>query len=86
MLLEAGRLITATEAERRVLILENPRLRGQSPPRITHSLFAGMQLLMPGEIAHSHRHTQSTLRFIIEGEGATPPWTSRRPQCAPAIS
>jgi gentisate 1,2-dioxygenase len=70
MLLEAGRLITATEAERRVLILENPKLRGQSPPRITHSLFAGMQLLMPGEIAPSHRHTQSALRFIIEGEGA----------------
>jgi len=70
MLLEAGRLITATEAERRVLILQNPTLRGQSPPRVTHSLFAGLQLLMPGEIAPSHRHTQSALRFIIEGEGA----------------
>ena len=40
MLMEAGRLISATEAERRVLILENPALRGKSPPRITHSLFA----------------------------------------------
>ena len=28
--MEAGRLITAEEAERRVLILENPALRGQS--------------------------------------------------------
>ena len=70
MLMEAGRLISAAEAERRVLILENPALRGNSPPRITHSLFAGLQLILPGEIAPSHRHTQSALRFIIEGEGA----------------
>ena len=70
MLMEAGRLISAAEAERRVLILENPALRGKSPPRITHSLFAGLQLILPGEIAPSHRHTQSALRFIIEGEGA----------------
>ena len=70
MLMEAGRLISATEAERRVLILENPALRGKSPPRITHSLFAGLQLVLPGEIAPSHRHSQSALRFIIEGEGA----------------
>src|SRR5690348_5892939 len=33
---EAGRLITAKEAERRVLVLENPGLRGRSS--ITHSL------------------------------------------------
>ena len=38
---EAGRLITAKEAERRVLVLENPGLRGQS--KITTSLFAGVQ-------------------------------------------
>src|SRR5262249_5404208 len=36
---EACQLITAEEAERRVLILENPGLKGQS--RITNSLFAG---------------------------------------------
>src|SRR5438094_4835564 len=67
-LLEAGRLITAREAERRVLILENPGLRGASS--ITHSLYAGLQLILPGEVAPSHRHTQSALRFVIEGEGA----------------
>jgi len=33
-LMEAGRLITAREAERRVLVLENPGLRGASS--ITH--------------------------------------------------
>jgi gentisate 1,2-dioxygenase len=66
--LEAGRLITAREAQRRVLILENPGLRGTS--RVTQSLFAGLQVLMPGETAPSHRHTQSALRFVLEGQGA----------------
>jgi gentisate 1,2-dioxygenase len=67
-LLQAGGLITAKEAERRVLILENPGLSGQTC--ITHSLFAGLQLILPGEVAPAHRHTQSALRFIIEGSGA----------------
>jgi len=65
---EAGRLITADEAERRVLILENPGLSGMS--RITQSLYAGLQLILPGEMAHSHRHSASALRFILEGTGA----------------
>jgi gentisate 1,2-dioxygenase len=65
---EAGRLITAEEAERRVLILENPGLPGMS--RITQSLYAGLQLILPGETAHTHRHTASALRFILEGSGA----------------
>jgi gentisate 1,2-dioxygenase len=67
-MLEAGALITAKEAERRVLILENPGLRGQS--KITTSLYAGVQLVMPHEVAPAHRHSQSALRFIIEGKGA----------------
>jgi gentisate 1,2-dioxygenase len=67
-LMEAGELITAREAERRVLILENPGLRGASS--VTHSLYAGLQIILPGEVAPSHRHTQSALRFVIEGEGA----------------
>ena len=90
-IMEAGDLITAKEAERRVLVLENPGLKGQS--RITTPLYAGLQLILPGEIAPSHRHSQSALRFVIEGAGAytavdgertimhegdfviTPPWT-----------
>ena len=65
---EAGKLITAKEAERRVLILENPGLRGQS--KVTTSLFAGIQMVVPGDIAPAHRHSQSALRFILEGKGA----------------
>jgi len=89
--MESGRAITAREAVRRVLILENPGMRGQSS--ITRSLYCGLQLILPGEIAPSHRHTQSALRLIVEGAGAytavdgerttmrpgdfiiTPPWT-----------
>ena len=55
-MLEAGALITAKEAERRVLILENPGMRGQS--KITTSLYAGVQLVMPHEVAPAHRHSQ----------------------------
>ena len=65
---EAGRLITAKEAERRVLILENPGLRGQS--KITTSLYAGVQMVVPGDVAPAHRHSQSALRFVLEGRGA----------------
>lgn len=68
LLMEAGELITAAEAERRVLILENPALPGQS--RITSTLYAGLQLILPSEVAPAHRHTQNALRFIMEGEGA----------------
>ncbi len=68
LLMEAGDLITAAEAERRVLILENPALTGQS--RITGTLYAGLQLIMPGEVAPAHRHTQNALRFIMSGSGA----------------
>lgn len=67
-ILRAGDLITAKEAERRVLILENPGLKGQSAA--TQSLYAGLQLILPGEIAPCHRHSQSALRFVIEGDGA----------------
>jgi gentisate 1,2-dioxygenase len=38
--------------------------------RITQSLYAGLQLILPGEFAHTHRHTASALRFILEGSGA----------------
>lgn len=66
--LESAEHISAKEAERRVLILENPGLPGSS--QVTQTLYAGLQLIMPGEVAPAHRHTQSALRFIVEGAGA----------------
>ena len=67
-LLRAGGLISAEQAERRVLILENPGLPGSSA--IIPSLYAGLQLILPGEVAPCHRHTQCALRFVMEGDGA----------------
>ena len=67
-LLESGDLLTAEEAERRVLVMENPALRGSS--RITATIYAGIQLITPGETAPAHRHTPSALRFMLEGAGA----------------
>lgn len=68
--LRAADLVTAEEAERRVLFLANPGLPDQSIPRVTQTLYAGVQIILPGEIARSHRHTASAARFILEGEGA----------------
>ena len=66
--LESGGLLTAEEAERRVLVLENPTLRGKS--LITDVLYGGWQLILPGELAPAHRHSQSALRYVLDGEGA----------------
>lgn len=67
-LLEAASLISVAEADRRVLVLENPALPGQT--RATQSLYAGLQIIMPGEVAPCHRHTPTALRLMIEGDGA----------------
>lgn len=67
-LMRAGDLISAEQAERRVLILENPGLHGLSA--ITPSLYAGLQMILPGEVAPCHRHSQCALRFVLEGSGA----------------
>src|SRR5438552_16480735 len=63
LLMDAGRLITAKEAERRVLVLETPALQGRS--QITSSLDAAAQLGLPGEVAPRHRHPASARRFAI---------------------
>ena len=56
-------------AERRVLVLENPAYRDS--PRIGASLnmVVNLQVLMPGEMARPHHHRLNALRFIIEGDG-----------------
>ena len=68
LLLEAARLVPIEQAERRVLVLENPGLKGSSS--ITATLFAGLQVILPREAAPSHHHTPAALRLIVEGRGA----------------
>lgn len=66
-LMEAGTLVSAADAFRRVLVLENPAYKGEM--RATNTLYAGLQLVLPGETAPCHRHSQTALRFVIEGSG-----------------
>jgi gentisate 1,2-dioxygenase len=66
--MEAGDLISAEEAQRRVLILENPALPGES--KATNTMFAGVQMILPGEVAPAHQHVSSAIRFVLDGEGA----------------
>ena len=67
LLERAGELVTAEDAERRVLQLINPAL---ASPQTTDTLFAGLQLILPGEVARAHRHVAFALRFIVEGDAA----------------
>ena len=68
LLMRAAQLISVREVERRVLMLENPALPGTT--FATTTMFAGLQIILPGEIAPTHRHTPNALRFIVQGEGA----------------
>lgn len=68
LILTSAAIIDPQEAERRVLVLENPGLEGKH--LITESLYAGLQLIMPGEVAPCHRHSPAALRFIVEGSKA----------------
>ncbi len=66
----AARDVSMKDAERRVLMLCNPDFGAR--PAATTNLFAGLQILEPGESARPHRHTASALRLVIESEdGAT---------------
>lgn len=67
--LAAGDLLSAWEAERRVLMLINPSFEPTSF-RTVGQIYAGIQLVMPGEKAPTHRHVPNAQRFVIEGEGA----------------
>ena len=67
-LVRAGSLTPMEKAERRVLILANPGL-GLDNIRATPSIFIGMQLILPGESAPTHKHSPSAIRMVIEGKG-----------------
>ena len=58
LLIRAGALVNAKQAERRVLMPVNPGLRA---PYTTDTLYAGLQCTLPGKTAFA-------LRFIVEGE------------------
>jgi gentisate 1,2-dioxygenase len=69
LLMRAGELAPMHKAERRVLVLANPG-HGLDNMKASAAMYLGMQLLLPGEWAPSHRHTPNAVRMIVEGEGA----------------
>ena len=64
----AGRLVDTELAERRNLILFNP-VEGNRYATV-RTMICAYQMILPGEIARSHRHTPNALRMVLEGEGA----------------
>src|SRR6266853_862578 len=43
----------------------------------------GDQMVIPGDIAPAHRHSQSALRFVLEGKGSTTAVDGERTAMAP---
>jgi gentisate 1,2-dioxygenase len=66
----AGRLVDlARGGERRSFEVVNPDLRHLHGT--THTIGAALQLVKPGEIAPSHRHLASAIRFPVKGKAYT---------------
>lgn len=61
-------LVTPEKAGRRVIYLNNPGRTNESAA--VGWIYAGLQVMHPGEIASAHRHSASAIRFIMEGAGA----------------
>ena len=74
LLMEAKDIFTPDRGgERRAIYLQNPGLKDREPwgwASTTSTIYVAVQLILPGEVAPSHRHTQSAQRFITNGNGA----------------
>ena len=64
----AGGLIDVAKAERRNLILRNSKTGNDWAT--SRTLVCAYQMIMPGEVAPSHRHTSNALRVIIDSAGS----------------
>jgi gentisate 1,2-dioxygenase len=77
----AGKLIDTELAERRALALINPR-EGVEYGTL-RTLVSAYQMIRPGEVARSHRHTPNALRLILEGQGSYSTVDGQRIQMSP---
>ncbi len=57
--------------ERRVLVPVNPGLKDLGLYTATHTIYVGLQIVLPGEEAAAHRHTAFATRFMIKGRATT---------------
>ncbi|MES2281817.1 MAG: cupin domain-containing protein [Pseudomonadota bacterium] len=70
--------VAMADAERRVLLFTHPQATGSVDTM--RNISGGLQTLLPGEVAHAHRHTLAALRFVMQGQGAVT--TVNAEQCA----
>lgn len=82
LLRKSAELVSIEESERRVLLFANPSLGGK--PWVTSTIYAGYQIIRPGEAAPCHRHTPNASRFVIEGSGAFTTLEGERCMMSPA--
>ena len=68
LLFKAADIVPIELAERRVLVMANPGI--VTDWQASNSLLANLQIIKPGEVARSHRHSASALRLVVEGTGA----------------
>lgn len=71
-LIELSGILTTEEAERRNINFVNPGLKDFMPAATLPTLRGGIQMLLPGEKACTHRHSANAFRTILEApaEGA----------------
>src|SRR4051794_41714245 len=65
---EAGKLITAKEAERRGGARGKPGPRGQTD--VIAAVLSGVQIVVPGAVAPAHRPSHAALPLVLAGQGA----------------
>jgi gentisate 1,2-dioxygenase len=63
----AGRVVDVALATRRNFIMRNPIAGNRFAT--TNTLTCAYQMILPGEIAPSHRHSAHALRLIVDGRG-----------------
>ena len=66
-LMDAARLVDLSKAERRILALRNPHPGNNFAT--TRTLSCSYQLMLPGEIASTHRHASHALRVMLDARG-----------------
>ena len=59
----ASDLVPMDKTGRRNVGLRNPTVKGG----LTNTIGLGLQIIKPGEIAQTHRHVATAIRFIIKG-------------------
>jgi len=68
LLAATGPLLDLALAERRNLVLRNPAPGTNF--ETARTLVCAYQMILPGEMAPSHRHSSHALRVVIDGEGS----------------